>query len=76
MHVCGVECGTVSMLKHGVVTFPSHALLAHAHSHSSHTLHSHTDVHSPPGGQVLSSATAKVSAYRGRGEEGEGKGPS
>ena len=73
VHVCRVECGTVSILEHGVVTLPSHTSLTHAHSHSSHTLHSHTHAHSPPGGQVLSSTTAE--AYRGRGGEGEGEEP-
>ena len=47
VHACKVECGTVSMLKHGVVTLPSHTLLTHAHSHSSHTLHSHTHMSTP-----------------------------
>ena len=72
MHVCRVECGSVSMLKHSVVTLPSHTSLTHAQS--SHTLHSHTHAHSPPGGQVSSSTTAEASAYRGRGGGGGGGG--
>ena len=45
MHVCRVECGTVSMLKHSVVTLPSHTSLTHAQS--SHTLHSHAHMPTP-----------------------------
>ena len=75
VHVCRVECGTVSMLKHGVVTLPSHithictlTLLTHTpHICTLTPFHSHTHAHSPPGGQVSSSATAEASAYRGRG---------
>ena len=47
----------------------------HTSSHSSYPLYSLTHAHSPPGGRVSSSLTAKASAYRGRGGGGREEAP-